>query len=124
MKKAYTLSEKLLKDINDYTTKHVSVDGKNIYSEDSLFDLQIIIEGGATLHKYLVEKKLFDKMGSTVLSALLGLQKHLEQLEITKDNAEKLRLSNVLQIWDQTKITIAVLANAILDYRDENKESI
>ena len=122
MKKAYELSEKIIKDIEDYSAEYVTDEGKTVTTEGELKALNTIIEEGFTLYKYLVEKKLYeDKPG--IIVALNELGKYLEKLQINEENAKKLHLSNVMQIWNQAKLAIAVLACALLDYRDEQEES-
>ena len=81
-----------------------------------------IIEEGFTLYKYLVEKKLYENIPSITV-AVNELGKYIEKLQITEENAKKLHLSNVMQVWNQAKIAIAVLACNLLDYRDEQEES-
>ena len=114
VKKACDLSKMLLDQINTYTEKYTGMEGKDVTSESSLNDLQTILEEGFALHNYLIEKDLV-KDSPTIGISLLNLEKFTSQLTITKENAEKLRLSNAIQIWNQTKIAIAVLAGAVLD---------
>lgn len=122
MKKAYQLAEKIIKDIEDYSEEYVTEDGKTVTTEAELKALNNIIEKGFTLYKYLVEKKLYDKDPSIIV-AVNELGTYIEKLQINEQNAKKLHLSNVMQIWNQAKIAIAVLACALLDYRDEQEES-
>lgn len=123
MEKAYQLSEMLLTQINEYCGKYTSPDGKDVTTEDSLVELQDILEKGFALHNYLIEHKLAEDKPA-ILSSLNQLNKFITQLTITKSNAEKLRLSNAIQLWNQAKIAIAVLANEILNYKDthDNKD--
>lgn len=119
IKKACDLSIKLLDQINDYTGKYTGIDGKDVTSETSLEELQTILEEGFALHNFLIEKELYkDQPAITV--ALTSLEKFMNQLQINKENAEKLRLSNAIQIWNQTKIAIAVLASVVLDRFEES----
>ena len=120
-KKACELSQKILDQINDYMGKYVGMNGKDVVSDSSLLELQEILEEGFALHNFLVEKKLYENK-PTVTSALVELEKFMNQLQINKENAEKLRLSNALQIWNQTKIAVAVLANTVLDEFEEKEE--
>ena len=120
MKKAYQLSEKIIKDIEVYSEEYVTEEGKTVTTEAELKALNGIIEEGFTLYKYLVEKKLYDKDPSIIV-AVNELGTYIEKLQINEQNAKKLHLSNVMQIWNQAKIAIAVLAGAVLDYRDEQK---
>lgn len=116
MEKACQLSEKILNDIDTYSDKYVSEEGKVITTEDSVMLLNTILQEGFTLHKYLVEKQIY--VGKPELEALcVELQKYMEKLQITAENADKLTLSNAVQIWDQTKLVIAVLACTVLDFK-------
>ena len=121
VKKACDLSRKLLEQINEYCGQYTGADGKDIVSELSIMTLQEILEEGFALHNYLIEHKLFeDKL--TIKSNLLQLESFMNRLTITKENAEKLKLSNAVQIWNQTKIAIAVLAGSVLDEYEEKAE--
>ena len=122
IKKAVELSKKIIDQVNDYMGKYVGMNGKDVVTESSLLALQEILEEGFALHNFVVEKKLYENK-PTITVSLNELEKFMKQLQINKDNAEKLRLSNAIQIWNQTKIVIAVLANNILDEFEE-KEGI
>lgn len=122
MKKAYALSEKILDNINNYSEKYTSAEGKDINSAESIRALNEIVEEGFTLHRYMVEKKLYEGKPQ-ITGALLEVQKYIEKLQINKQNAEKLSLSNALQIWQQVKLAIALFACSILDYRDSLETS-
>lgn len=121
IKKACDLSKKLLEQINEYCGQYTGVDGKDIVSELSIMALQEILEEGFTLHNYLVEHNLFEDKPS-IKSNLIQLEGFMNRLTITKENAEKLKLSNAVQIWNQTKIAIAVLAGSVLDEYEEKVE--
>lgn len=121
VKKACDLSKKLLEQINEYCGQYTGVDGKDVVSELSIMALQEILEEGFALHNYLIEHKLFEDK-PTIKSNLLQLEGFMNRLAITKENAEKLKLSNAVQIWNQTKIAIAVLAGSILDEYEEKAE--
>ena len=121
IKKSCDLSKKLLDQINDYCGQYTGVDGKDVVSEFSIAALQDILEEGFALHNYLVENKLFENKPAIEVS-LVNLEKFMNQLTINKENAEKLRLSNAIQVWNQAKIAIAVLAGAVLDTYEENKQ--
>ena len=121
VKKACDLSKKLLEQINEYCGQYTGVDGKDVVSELSIMALQEILEEGFVLHNYLIEHKLFEDK-PTVKSNLLQLEGFMNRLAITKENAEKLKLSNAVQIWNQTKIAIAVLAGSVLDEYEEKAE--
>ena len=121
VKKACDLSKKLLEQINEYCGQYTGVDGKDVVSELSIMALQEILEEGFALHNYLIEHKLFEDK-PTIKSNLLQLEGFMNRLTITKENAEKLKLSNAVQIWNQTKIAIAVLAGSVLDEYEEKEE--
>ena len=121
IKKACELSQKILDQINDYMGKYVGMNGKDVVTDSSLLELQEILEEGFALHNFLVEKKLYENK-PMVTSALVELEKFMNQLQINKENAEKLRLSNAIQVWNQTKIAVAVLANTVLDEFEEKEE--
>jgi len=121
IKKACDLSKKLLEQINTYCGQYTGVDGKDVVSELSIMSLQEILEEGFALHNYLVEHNLF-KDKPSIKSNLIQLEGFMNRLAITKENAEKLKLSNAVQIWNQTKIAIAVLAGSVLDEYEEKAE--
>jgi len=120
-KKACELSQRILDQINDYMGKYVGMNGKDVVTDSSLMELQEILEEGFALHNFVVEKKLYEGK-PRLTSATIELEKFMNQLQINKENAEKLRLSNAIQIWNQTKIAVAVLANTILDEFEEKEE--
>ena len=117
MENAYKLSEKIITDINTYSEKHISKEGKSINTEESLQLLNQILEEGLTLYKYLIEKELF-KDKPSIEGSLNGMQKYYNKLVINEDNAKKLTLSNAMQLWEQLRVSIAFLACTVLDYRD------
>jgi hypothetical protein len=121
IKKACELSKKLLDQINDYCGQYIGLDGKDVVSESSIMALQEILEEGFTLHNYLIEHKLFEGKPA-IENNLLQLEDYMKRLAITKENAEKLKLSNAIQVWNQTKIAIAVLAGSVLDEYEEKAE--
>lgn len=121
IKKSCELSKKLLEQINDYCGQYTGIDGKDIVSEYSIMALQEILEEGFALHNYLIEHKLFENKPA-IQNNLLQLEGFMNRLTITKENAEKLKLSNAVQIWNQTKIAIAVLAGSVLDEYEEKEE--
>lgn len=121
IKKSCELSKKLLDQINVYIEKYTGIDGKDVTSEASLVELQEILEEGFALHNYLIENKLYENKAA-ITASLVQLEKFMNQLTINKENAEKLRLSNAVQVWNQAKIAIAVLAGAVLDtYEEKDK---
>lgn len=121
VKKACELSKKILEQVDDYMSKYVGMNGKDVVTDSSILELQEIIEEGFALHNFVVEKKLYENKPKIIV-VLVELEKFMKQLQINKENAEKLRLSNAIQIWNQTKIVIAVLANSILNEYEEKKE--
>lgn len=121
IKKSCELSKKLLEQINNYCGQYTGIDGKDIVSEYSIMALQEILEEGFALHNYLVEHKLFENKPA-IQNNLLQLEDYMKRLTINKENAEKLRLSNAIQVWNQTKIAIAVLAGSVLDEYEEKEE--
>lgn len=120
IKKACELSKKILDQINEYCEQYTGLGGKDIVSEYSLYALQEILEEGFALHNYLIENKLFEGK-PCLIAGISNLEKFMNQLVINKENAEKLRLSNAIQVWNQAKIAIAVLAGGVLDeYEEKN----
>ena len=117
MEKAYQLSEKILEDINNYSEKYVNEDGKTITTEDAIMTLNNILQEGFTLNKYVVEKKLYEGKPEIEV-ACSELNKYIEKLQINPENANKLNLSSAMQLWNQCKLLIAVLACNLLDFRD------
>lgn len=121
IKKACELSVKILDQINEYVGNYTTAEGKDVTTALSLSMLQDILEEGFALHNYLIENKLFEGKPAIEVS-LVNLEKFMNQLTINKENAEKLRLSNAVQVWNQAKIAIAVLAGAVLDtYEKKDK---
>lgn len=119
---ASKLADKLLTEIDAYSKDYTTDNGKISYTNLSLQVLNTIIEQGFTLYKYLVEKKLYDTyIDLTVPLNVLG--GYIEKLQITKENATKLHLSDSLKLWEQAKIAIAILAAQVLDLADSEKES-
>ena len=120
MEKAYLLADKILKDIEKYSEENVSEEGKTITTNEALQSLNNIIEEGFGLYKYLVEKKYYEGKDG-INACVCELEKYISQLQINPENAKKLHLSNVMQIWNQAKLAIALLACSVLDYRDEQE---
>lgn len=120
IKKACDLSKKLLDQINEHCGQYTGVNGKDVVSEVSMSLLQEIIEEGFALHNYLTEHKLYEDKPA-IRQALIQLEDYMKRLTINKENAEKLRLSNAIQIWNQAKIAIAVLAGIVLDEYEEKE---
>lgn len=121
IKKACELSGKILDQINQYVADYTTAEGKDVTTALSLSLLQDILEEGFALHNYLVEHKLYEGKAAIEIS-LVNLEKFMNQLTINKENAEKLKLSNAIQVWNQAKIAVAVLAGAVLDtYEEKDK---
>lgn len=121
IKKACELSGKILDQINQYVADYTTAEGKDVTTALSLSLLQDILEEGFALHNYLVEHKLYEGKAAIKIS-LVNLEKFMNQLTINKENAEKLKLSNAIQVWNQAKIAVAVLAGAVLDtYEKKDK---
>ena len=121
IKKACELSGKILDQINQYIADYTTAEGKDVTTALSLSLLQDILEEGFALHNYLVEHKLYEGKAAIEIS-LINLEKFMNQLTINKENAEKLKLSNAIQVWNQAKIAVAVLAGAVLDtYEKKDK---
>lgn len=121
VKKACDLSNKILDQINDYMGKYIGMNNKDVVTENSLSELQIILEEGFALHNYIVKHELYkDKPALT--ANLVQLESFIDKLQINKENAEKLRLSNAVQIWNQAKIAVAVLANSVLNAFEEKED--
>ena len=122
MEKAYKLSEKILDEINLYEEQYKTLEGKNIITDDSIQNLNTIIEEGFTLYKYLVEKNLYEQNPEMRIS-LLELEKYMNKLTINKENAENLKLTSAMQIWNQCKVIIAILAATVIDtYENKDKQ--
>lgn len=117
MEKAYTISEQLLDEINLYEDKYKTDEGKYITSEDSITNLNNIVQKGFVLYNYVVEHKLYEN-NLEMQTTLVELNKYMDKLTITKENAENLKLSSAMQIWNQCKLLIAVLAASIIDSVD------
>lgn len=121
VKKACDLSNKILDQINDYMGKYIGMNNKDVVTENSLSELQMILEEGFALHNYIIEHELYkDKPALT--ANLVQLESFIDKLQINKENAEKLRLSNAVQIWNQAKIAVAVLANSVLNAFEEKED--
>lgn len=117
MENAYKLSEQLLDEINLYEDKYKTDEGKNITTETSIKALNDIIQKGFVLHNYTVEHKLYEHNPEMQVT-LVELNKYMDKLAINKKNAENLQLSSAMQIWNQCKLLIAVLAASIIDTVD------
>lgn len=121
MEKAYELSKKIIEEIENYSKEYTSDNGKIVTTELGLKKLHMIIENGFVLYKYCIDKKLYEKYSSLVL-LLNSVAEIIEKLQINENNAKKLNLSSATQIWQQGKISIALLACEIMDLYEENEQ--
>lgn len=111
MQKAKELATKLLDIIDAYSEKYYT-ENKVIRTEQSISELNRIVEGGFSLYKYAVEKKLYE--GNKELTVHLDeLGKYAEKLQINAENAKKIHLSDALILWDQCVVLIAAVADDI-----------
>lgn len=118
MKKAKELSKLIIDRVNDYTNNYMTEEGKNTNTAASLTELNEIIEKGFVLDKYLVEKGYTNKY--PVLAGIcLELQKYIDKLNTSEENAKRLSMDSALQIWQQAKVVIAFLASAVLDISEK-----
>ena len=115
--KAYSLSEKIVKDINDFNSIHVTEYGKVVPSQDMIHDLGVIIEEGLVLYKYVAENKIYEGKPNITVD-VLELEKHLGTLEMTEENSKKLDLRSAMDAWLACEVIIAQLACDLLDFRD------
>lgn len=120
MEKAYELSQKIIKDIENYTKQYTTNDGKIATTQQSLVILNMIVQDCCVLYKYIIEKKLYENMHN-IIPALNQLGELIKKIQITKDNAEKLHLDSAIQIWQQIKIVGALLACMVIDNHDADK---
>lgn len=121
MEKAYKLSEKILNEIENYSKEYTTDDGKIAMTNMALNKLHMIIEDGFVLYKYCIDKKLYKKY-SSLIPLLNSVAEIAEKLQVNEINAKKLNLSSAIQIWQQGKVSIALLACEIMDlYEEENK---
>ena len=118
-KKAVALSEKILMEIDGYFNTYVSAEGKHIKSQESLDKLNALLESGFILYNYVVQYKLYDT-NLAIKAYTVNLEKIMNKLTINVKNAKKLTLSNAIQIWQQALLTIAVLANSIIEFDKDN----
>ena len=58
--KAYSLSEKIVKDINDFNSIHVTEYGKVVPSQDMIRDLGVIIAAALLSYRFVVENKIYE----------------------------------------------------------------
>lgn len=121
MKKAKQLAQIIIDKTNAYTEKYMTKDGKIVHSSTSLSELNDIIVRGFTLDKYLVEGGYIEKY--PMLAGICAeLQKYINKLNTSEDNAKKLSLDSALQIWQQAKIVIAFLASVVLDLKEDEDD--
>lgn len=121
MEKAYELSKKVINEIEEYSKEYTTSDGKIATTNMALQKLNIIVEDGFVLYKYCIDKKLYEKYSSLV-PLLNSLAEIIKKLQVTESNAKKLNISSAFQVWQQSKVSIALLACEIMDlYEEENK---
>ena len=114
MEKAYKLSEKIINEIENYSKEYTTSDGKIGTTKLALQELNTIIEDGFVLYKYCIDKKLYNKYPS-IIPLLNSVAEIAEKLQVNEVNAKKLNLSSGIQIWQQGKVSIALLACEIMD---------
>lgn len=115
MKKSYELSKKILNNIEKYTSEYTTTEGKIITTNESIILLDKIIKDGLVLYQRICDKKIYtDK--PDMCSILNDLNKNIEALQKTDINYNKLNLASALQLWEQTKVIIAMLACNVMDY--------
>lgn len=115
--KAYELSEKIVKDVNDFYGEFITEDGKITPSQDMIKALGVIIEEGFVLYKYIVENKIYEGKANITVD-VLELEKHMTTLEMTEENSKKLDLQSAMNAWKACEVIIAKLACDLLDFRD------
>ena len=117
MKKSYELAKKVIIEINDYQEKYTSFEGKHIITDDAIKVLDKIIHDGLILYKRVIDKKVY--VGKPeIISILNDMNKLLEKLQINEENAKNVNLSSGLQLWEQLKVMIALLASYVMDYQE------
>lgn len=115
--KAYELSEKIVKDVNDFYGEFITEDGRITPSQDMIKALGVIIEEGFVLYKYVVENKIYEGKAN-ITADVLELEKHMTTLEMTEENSKKLDLQSAMNAWKACEVIIAKLACDLLDFRD------
>jgi hypothetical protein len=115
--KAYELSEKIVKDVNDFYGEFITEDGRITPSQDMVKALGVIIEEGFVLYKYVVENKIYEGKAN-ITADVLELEKHMTTLEMTEENSKKLDLQSAMNAWKAFEVIIAKLACDLLDFRD------
>ena len=120
MEKAIQLSNKILNEIEEYSKNYVTNEGKIATTNVALQKLNTIIEDGFVLHKYLIEKKLYEN-NLSLMPLLNSVGNSIKRLQVTEQNAKKLNLSSAIQSWQQAKIAIALLACEVLELNNGNK---
>ena len=115
--KAYELSEKIVKDVNNFYGEFITEDGKITPSQDMIKALGVIIEEGFVLYKYVVENKIYEGKPNITVD-VLELEKHMTTLEMTEENSKKLDLQSAMNAWKACEVIIAKLACDLLDFRD------
>lgn len=115
--KAYELSEKIVKDVNNFYGEFITEDGRITPSQDMIKALGVIIEEGFVLYKYVVENKIYEGKANITVD-VLELEKHMTTLEMTEENSKKLDLQSAMNAWKACEVIIAKLACDLLDFRD------
>lgn len=123
MEKAVQLSEKIINEVNDYSKAYTSTEGKIATTEQSLIVLNAIIQDICVLYKYVVDKKLYEKM-QRIIPTLNTLAELIMKIQITEDNANKLHLDSANQLWQQIKAVGALLACMIVEQDEADKQGV
>lgn len=120
MEKAGQLSEKIINEVDSYSKQYTTKEGKIATTELSLKSLNVIVQDVCVLYKYLIEKKLYERMHN-IIPALNGVASLIKKIQINETNANKLHLDSALQIWQQIKAVGALLACMVLDNINASK---
>lgn len=114
MHNAKQLAQIIIDAVNKHYENYVSEDGKSVITEEMISSLNNILEKGFSLYNYMAEHKLYD--GYPELTANMNeVAKYIKKLANTKANAEKLTLENTYPIWQSAMVTVAAMANSVLD---------
>ena len=113
----YTLSEKIVDHVNNFQANYVTETGKNVPSNDMIYALNLIVQEGFGLYKYIVDTKFYEGKPEITVD-IVELEKHINSLQMTEKNAKNLDIKSAMNAWNASKIIIAKLACDILDYRD------
>lgn len=113
----YELSEKIVDHVNSFQANYVTETGKNVPSKDMVYALNLIVQEGFELYKYIVDTKFYEGKPEITVD-VVELEKHINSLQMTEKNAKNLDIKSAMNAWNASKIIIAKLACDILDYRD------